>query len=284
MNATVPSSSARREWNAWAELGARLLLTMLCATVTLFGCVAVAAARDMPGGIARERAAMHALAGTGWTFSTIAHVLSLIPECAAMVAVLVVAAFVVGGLRRQAIAAGALMIGANVSTQALKDALGSVLSPVAATVPSGHAVLALSSACAVVMIAPARWREAALVIGGALATLGCTGVLAAYWHVPGDVIGALLVVGGWVGIIATWSGALAEPRGRRSVSGRHVAMSLAGSAWTVVTFLGWGTSVNAFGIWWDVAAFGDLLVIPVGAASVVALAARGLPGPSDMTH
>ena len=94
-------------------------------------------------------------------------------------------------------AASALLViaGANLSTQAAKLLLARALTPEVATLPSGHATLALTSAAAVVLLAPPRWRRAALVGAGAWGTLGCLGVIAAYWHTLGDVVAAIKKAG-----------------------------------------------------------------------------------------
>lgn len=254
----------------------RLLLSALILVVAATPVVALAAFRDMGDGVRHERAAMYAVGGTGEAFTSIAWMLARLPMLTVAVTALTVAALVVRTARRGALSALALLAIANVGAQALKTALGHLLPPAADTLPSGHAVLALSSACALVLIAPSRWRTASLVVGGALATLGCAGVVAAYWHTPGDVIAALTFVGGLVAISRLWTSGEA---GSNAVSWNvmpwsDVWWSLAGAAWTVVTFLGWGTVLNSFHGVRLAEGVATLVSWPCAAAVVVACAAR----------
>ncbi|MFK0647727.1 phosphatase PAP2 family protein [uncultured Dermacoccus sp.] len=236
-------------------------------------------------------------------------------------------------------AAAALLViaGANLSTQAAKLLLARALTPEVATLPSGHATLALTSAAAVVLLAPPRWRRAALVGAGAWGTLGCLGVIAAYWHALGDVVAAIAVVAAWLGVAHLllaprgggggshpFLGDLAIPdegvdaeeaagvrlgqRGElrtpahpggatvsRPASGgtlgarprpapHDVLAAAAGAAWVVVTFLGWGTDVNAFGAWWVGAAVLELVAVPLGVTMIVASAARAVREVARTTH
>ena len=215
--------------------------------------------------------------------------------------------------------------------------LARVLTPEVATLPSGHATLALTSAAAVVLLAPPRWRRAALVGAGAWGTLGCLGVIAAYWHALGDVVAAIAVVAAWLGVAHLllaprgggggshpFLGDLAIPdegvdaeedagarlgqRGElrtpahpggatvsRPASGgtlgawprpapHDVLAAAAGAAWVVVTFLGWGTDVNAFGAWWVGAAVLELVAVPLGVTMIVASAARAVREVARTTH
>jgi membrane-associated phospholipid phosphatase len=105
------------------------------------------------------------------------------------------------GRRRQALAAAALVIGANVTTQALKVALAhpraqpalglEPLGPVA--FPSGHATASMSIALAALLISPVRWR-ATIAAAAAVYVIGVsTSTLVLVWHYPSDVLGGLLV-------------------------------------------------------------------------------------------
>ncbi|EFP57989.1 hypothetical protein HMPREF0321_1840 [Dermacoccus sp. Ellin185] len=58
----------------------------------------------------------------------------------------------------------------------------------------------------------------------------------------------------------------------------------AGAAWAVVTFLGWGTDVNAFGAWWVGAAVLELVAVPLGVTMIVASAARAVREVARTTH
>ena len=191
---------------SWGRRFVPAAFMMLLAAVVV-GIVAMA--RDLPGGVSRARDGMHALSGTGRTFETIAACVGWVPRGALVVAVVAVVALPVSLLRRggawavtppRAAAALLVIAGANLSTQAAKLLLARALTPEVATLPSGHATLALTSAAAVVLLAPPRWRRAALVGAGAWGTLGCLGVIAAYWHALGDVVAAIAVVAAWLGV------------------------------------------------------------------------------------
>lgn len=339
MVARVPRDAVR----SWGRRFVPAAFMMLLAAVVV-GIVAMA--RDLPGGVSRARDGMHALSGTGRTFETIAACVGWVPRGALVVAVVAVVALPVSLLRRggawavtppRAAAALLVIAGANLSTQAAKLLLARVLTPEVATLPSGHATLALTSAAAVVLLAPPRWRRAALVGAGAWGTLGCLGVIAAYWHALGDVVAAIAVVAAWLGVAHL----LLTPRGRgggphpflgdlaipdegvdaeeaagvrlgqrregctpahpggatvsRPASGgtlgawprpapHDVLTAAAGAAWVVVTFLGWGTDVNAFGAWWVGAAVLELVAVPLGVTMIVASAARAVREVARTTH
>lgn len=109
------------------------------------------------------------------------------------------------GRRRQALAAVALVAGANVTTQVLKVVLAHPRLQPAVGVeqlgpeafPSGHATASMSVALAAVLIAPGRLR-AAVAAGAAVYVVGvCTSVLVLGWHFPSDVLGGLLVASGF---------------------------------------------------------------------------------------
>lgn len=328
---------------SWGRRFVPAAFMMLLAAVVV-GIVAMA--RDLPGGVSRARYGMHALSGTGRTFETIAACVGWVPRGALVVAVVAVVALPVSLLRRggawavtppRAAAALLVIAGANLSTQAAKLLLARALTPEVATLPSGHATLALTSAAAVVLLAPPRWRRAALVGAGAWGTLGCLGVIAAYWHALGDVVAAIAVVAAWLGVAHLlltprgggggphpFLGDLAIPdegvdaeeaagvrlgqRGElrtpahpggatvsRPASGgtlgawprpapHDVLAAAAGAAWVVVTFLGWGTDVNAFGAWWVGAAVLELVAVPLGVTMIVASAARAVREVARTTH
>ena len=328
---------------SWGRRFVPAAFMMLLAAVVV-GIVAMA--RDLPGGVSRARDGMHALSGTGRTFETIAACVGWVPRGALVVAVVAVVALPVSLLRRggawavtppRAAAALLVIAGANLSTQAAKLLLARALTPEVATLPSGHATLALTSAAAVVLLAPPRWRRAALVGAGAWGTLGCLGVIAAYWHALGDVVAAIAVVAAWLGVAHLlltprgggggphpFLGDLAIPdegvdaeeaagvrlgqRGElrtpahpggatvsRPASGgtlgawprpapHDLLAAASGAACVVVTFLGWGTDVNAFGAWWVGAAVLELVAVPLGVTMIVASAARAVREVARTTH
>jgi len=106
----------------------------------------------------------------------------------------------------QAVAAVAVVLGAVAMAELLKhvvlprpDLVPSALR--GNTFPSGHTTTAFAVGIAGVLVAPARWRRAVAV--GALLYGTAIGIatIAAGWHRPSDVAGALLVVTGWAAAV-----------------------------------------------------------------------------------
>lgn len=107
---------------------------------------------------------------------------------------------------RLAVTVGAILLGANVTTQLLKPLLAvprasSLLggdAPVgAASWPSGHATAAMSLALSSVLAAPGRMRPALAALGAAFAVAVSYSFLSLGWHYPSDVFGGFLVAGTW---------------------------------------------------------------------------------------
>lgn len=107
-----------------------------------------------------------------------------------------------------ALAAGVVIVGANITTQILKtgildrpdlvgqrDPLG-----VMNTFPSGHSTVAMSLAVALVLVVPTAARAMAAFGGLVYATLVGAGTVTAGWHRPSDAIAAYLIVMAWAGI------------------------------------------------------------------------------------
>ena len=102
-----------------------------------------------------------------------------------------------------ALTAGVVVLGANVTTQVLKElVLGrtdlvpppDILGP---SFPSGHTTVAMSLALALVLVVPARLRTFAALLGLIYACMVGTGTVTAGWHRPSDVMGGFLVVTMW---------------------------------------------------------------------------------------
>lgn len=108
----------------------------------------------------------------------------------------------------RALAAVAVIAGANVTTQVLKRVVLSrpdlVSGPLGTrpTFPSGHSTVAMSLAVALVVVVGRRHRVAAALAGTAYAVAVGGATLTAGWHRPSDVMGAYLVVLVW-GSLAT---------------------------------------------------------------------------------
>ena len=104
------------------------------------------------------------------------------------------------------LAIGAILLGANVTTQLLKPLLAhpraaSLFNDVApvgpGSWPSGHATAAMSLALCLVLAVPARLRPAAAALGAVFAVAVSYSFLSLGWHYPSDVFGGFLVAGSW---------------------------------------------------------------------------------------
>jgi membrane-associated phospholipid phosphatase len=60
--------------------------------------------------------------------------------------------------------------------------------------PSGHVALAMSIACALILVVPPRWRGAVAVVVAVPASVVASATIVAGWHRPGDVLGSDLIV------------------------------------------------------------------------------------------
>jgi membrane-associated phospholipid phosphatase len=109
------------------------------------------------------------------------------------------------GGKREAIAAVAVVVGANVTTQLLKGLLAhpryqpyvETHQPWSDAFPSGHATAAASIALALVLAAPRRLRPVAALAGAGFALAVGVAVVILQWHFASDVAGAYLVVACW---------------------------------------------------------------------------------------
>jgi membrane-associated phospholipid phosphatase len=106
----------------------------------------------------------------------------------------------------QAVVAVAVILGAVALTEMLKHVVLPRPELVPTTIehnsfPSGHTTTAFAVGVAAVLAAPPRWRRA--VAAGALLYGTAIGIatIAAGWHRPSDVAGALLVVTGWTAAV-----------------------------------------------------------------------------------
>ena len=137
---------------------------------------------------------------TAHDFARLADPLPLV----AMSAGIVLLALSWGG-KREAVAALAVVVGANVTTQLLKGLLAhpryqpyvETHQPWSDAFPSGHATAAASIAVALVLATPRRWRVAAALVGAGFALAVGASVIVLQWHFASDVAGAYLVVACW---------------------------------------------------------------------------------------
>jgi membrane-associated phospholipid phosphatase len=175
----------------------------------------------------------HALA------SFFGHLADPVPTMALLAALLLLGAAVRRG--REALAALAVVAGANLTTQILKHALAhprfqaefaGFHQPWANAFPSGHATGAASIAVALLFVAPPRLRPLAAGLGAAYAAAVGSSVIVLQWHYPSDVVGALLVVGSWTFAAVAALRLLrprhpdSPPRERRETASGRFAVSL----------------------------------------------------------
>ncbi len=131
------------------------------------------------------------------------HLADPLPQVAMLVVVCLLALRCRG--LRYAIAAAALVGGANLTTQILKVVLAhqryqSLLGyrQVGPTAfPSGHSTSAMAMALAFVLVVPRSWRLWAVALGSCFVfAVGCS-VVVLHDHYPSDVAGGWLVACGW---------------------------------------------------------------------------------------
>ena len=108
----------------------------------------------------------------------------------------------------RALGAGVVVLGANLTTQAIKahfdrpDLVGSGLTTGGAF-PSGHVTVAMSLAMGLVLVAPTSFRWTATLIGCAYAAGVGVAVIALDWHRPSEVVGAYLVCVAWTAAVGS---------------------------------------------------------------------------------
>jgi membrane-associated phospholipid phosphatase len=122
----------------------------------------------------------------------------------------IVAAFLWLVLRKRgpriAATAALLLVGANVSSQVLKQLLAYPRDHplatgghhiAAAAYPSGHATAAMALAAAVVLVAPRSYRPTAAALGVAFSVGVSFSILVLGWHFVSDIIGGFLLATAW---------------------------------------------------------------------------------------
>lgn len=261
---------------------AALVLLLLAGVYALaFGVPAVSTAdqRAIPEGLAGPGVAQ-AETATARLLDTIS-VGSLVLAAAGLVAVALARR-----RYRQAVAAAAVMAGANLTTQILKPALGR-LDPLGGDAerlsegifPSGHATVAMSLALALVIVVPAPLRPVAAVIGVGYAGAVGVGLVLLGWHFPSDVVGGFLVAALWAAAAVAW---LRQPERSQAVTmapaprvraGLRVALAVA-VVMALAVAVAIGMRVNDLG---EVAEYGRLRTAFIGGAAVIAALALALP-------
>jgi len=150
-----------------------------------------------------SRLAAHQEASVGVVAALFAHLADPLPQLAMLALVCLIALH--WGRPRHAIAAVALVAGANLTTQILKVVLAHPrYQPILgdrqigpAAFPSGHATAAMAMALAFTLVVPRPWRPAAILLGVCfVSAVGCS-VVVLHHHYPSDVVGGWLIAAGW---------------------------------------------------------------------------------------
>jgi membrane-associated phospholipid phosphatase len=192
--------------------------------------------------------------------------------------VLIVGTAIVRGRPRLALAAGAVLLGANLTTHLLKPVVaaarytaGDIAS---ASWPSGHATASMAVALCAVLVAPVRWRPAVSAIGAAYTIGVCFALLVAGWHFPSDVVAGYLMAGTWTAfaVAAVWASERRWPlaRGRpatvrlQTALAPAVAVAVAGLSLFALVALAKPVEVTSYAR--------DHTAFVVGAALIAALA------------
>ena len=129
-----------------------------------------------------------------------------------------------------AVAAAATVVGANVTTQALKHWLVrpdllDLGSPNVNSFPSGHVTVVASLAAGALLVMPRRAQPTVAALGVVATAVTAVATVALGWHRPSDVIGAIGVVGAWAAIAGAWAtGRSSTPTGPPPPSSERVVV------------------------------------------------------------
>jgi membrane-associated phospholipid phosphatase len=169
-----------------------------------------------------------------------------------------------------AVSAAALILGATVTTEALKRILARpelthpdrLANP---SFPSGHTTVAASLVVALLIVVPARWRGLVAVAGTAYAVFVGAATVTAGWHRPSDVVGGFLVTVAWASAICAL---LVAGRGPGSRAGRREARQSGRLAVPLLVVGALMLAVVGFAFAGTLAAIEDrqLQTVPFGAA------------------
>lgn len=137
---------------------------------------------------------------------TVLNAMSVLSLAVAMIMIGFIA--LARGRRGLALMTVLLVVGANVTTQLVKQYgerpnLGVDPERAAAgnSLPSGHTTIAASVAIALVLVLPPRLRATGALIGAGYTALAGVATLSAGWHRPSDAVAALLIVGAWAAAV-----------------------------------------------------------------------------------
>lgn len=192
---TPVDTRGRRAFTGVVTVGALLAL----------GVVAFVALVTEPGLRLDERAMETVVAGRD-TQLTVLSVLGRVSIGAVLaVAIVCVLLALVRGEVRLAVAAVTVLLGANLTTQALKRVLlerSDLLDSYPNSLPSGHTTVVVAAVGALCLVSPRALRVAVVPVGAFAVTLTGAATVVAGWHRPADVVAAVLVTLAWTSAAA----------------------------------------------------------------------------------
>lgn len=198
--------SLREKWHRWRSTAACMGVGLLCTVALVW---LGDRSQQTRLGQALDQAGMDVVVGDQATTRRLVGVLGNVSLGSIAVAVLVLVGIAVVRERyAAAAAAGVLVLGANVTTQAMKS-LGDRADHGYLTVesfPSGHATVVVSLVLAALLVTPDPARTTVSLVGSGAITVTAAATLVASWHRPADILGAVLVSLVWgTVVLAGWS-------------------------------------------------------------------------------
>ncbi len=185
-----------------------------------------------------DESAMRAVVAGRETELTVLSLLGRVSIGAVLaVSVVCVALALARGRTRLAIAAIGVIVGANLTTQFLKEVVleRSMLDVIAPnSLPSGHTTVVASAVGALLLVSPRAMRLLVVVAGSFAVMVTGASTIVASWHRPSDIVAALAVCVAW-----TAAGSMVVGGSHRPVSRVGVG-SLAGAAAALVLLVGIG--------------------------------------------
>lgn len=197
---------ARDRWTQWRSTAACLGVCLLSSIGLLW---LGDRSQQTPLGQALDQAGMDIVVGDQAATRQLVAVLGNVSlGSVALGVILLVATAVLRHRYAAAAAAAALVVGANLTTQALKAVserpdFGYLT---VSSYPSGHATVVVSLVLAALLVVPGQARTTVSLVGSAAITVTATAMLVASWHRPADIVGAVLVCLAWgTGVLVVWS-------------------------------------------------------------------------------
>jgi membrane-associated phospholipid phosphatase len=191
----------------WREPDPRWLLLAVLAAVAAFALIAwaafdVSAVHHLDADLLADGSA-HRDDAVGHLFAALGHLGDPLPQALLLIAGVAVA--LARGRRDLAIAGAVLVLGADLTTHLLKDALAAPRGDSNLewghidynAFPSGHTAAAFSMTAAWCLFVPARHRPLVAAVGLTASCLVAASVVILHHHFPSDTLGGFLVAAAW---------------------------------------------------------------------------------------